>query len=128
MAGVPGLVVLTFGNSVDEGVTVALCIVVVPVPVLGIDVLDGVVADGFTVNEFKALDGTPGVGAAVATGLRAGTGGAGISVFHSRTVYKVASSMCGSMMIWQVPTFVIHLVGGLFKDSCSPFFFFTGFV
>jgi len=120
--------VLTFGRSVEEGVVVAPCIVVTPVPVLGADVLEGVVAEGFTVKEFKALDGTPGVGAAATTGLRVGKAGAAISIFHSRIVYKVASNICGSMIIWQFPTFVIHLVGGLFKDSCSPFFFFTGFV
>jgi len=102
--------------------------VAAPGPVLSVVVLEGVVVEGFTVKEFKALDGTPGVGAAGVIGLKAGKGGAAISVFHSRIVYRVASSICGSMIIWQFPTFVIHLVGGLFKNSCSPFFFFTGFV
>lgn len=96
---------LAFGKSVDAGVNAAGVVVTpaeiaaIPVPVLGVGVLEGEVAEGFTLKEFKELGGIPGVGAAGVAGFKAGKGGAAMSVFHSRIVYKVASSMCGSMMI-----------------------------
>lgn len=126
-------------GNIDEGVEVACCGIAGVVtaltgfaaellPMLGVGVLEGVDIVGFTVKEFRELGGTPGVAVAAVAGLRAGRGGAAMSVFHSRTVYKVASSVCGSMIIWHVPTLVIHFVGGLFSVSCSPFFFLTGLV
>ena len=110
MAGDPELVVLGFGRSFEEGVVEPPCDIagvveiaagdgIAPTLVLGVGVLEGVLEEGFTVKEFRALGGTPGVDAAGPRGLKAGRGGAAISFFHSRIVYNVASSMCGSMMI-----------------------------
>lgn len=98
------------GGNVDNGVVLALCgvagvmpapedVTVVPLPVFGLGALKGVAIVGFTVKEFSELKGTPGVAAIGVNVLGAGKGGAGISVFHSLIVYKVASSMCGSMII-----------------------------
>lgn len=69
--------------------------------VLTMGLLDVVLRGGLTVNEFNALDGTPGVATPpVVTGFTTdGGSGAVISVLHSRIVNKVASSTCGSIMI-----------------------------